>query len=71
MEYLFAIAWWAAGYASFVYWWTTQHDLKVEDAICGMFYAVIGPLAFVLGWLIHGKPVEASRRILMAKRESK
>ena len=71
MEYLIAIAWWLSGYASFVFWWTTDYDLKVEDAIGGLFYAVTGPFTFVLGWLIHGKSFSGGRKILIGKRSAK
>jgi hypothetical protein len=52
---MLALLWWFAGFGSFVYWWTSEEDLTSMAVIVGMFAGLLGPIAFVVGWAIHGK----------------
>lgn len=53
---LAVLAWPASGVASTYWWWTTEHDLRMIDAIVlGLVGIVAGPFAFAFGWMIHGK----------------
>jgi hypothetical protein len=60
-------AWFASGAASYCYWWTTTHDLKVSHVPMIVLSGACGPLSFPIGWLIHGKPI-LSDTVLIPKR---
>lgn len=48
------VIWYVVGVASFVYWWTKDHDLQLGEVIVAMFVGLIGPIAFLAGSYIHG-----------------
>ncbi len=51
---LLAIAWFLSGAASFIYWWSSEHG-NINGVIgLTMFAGLIGPLAYPLGYIIHG-----------------
>lgn len=54
MIMLYIFIWWLLGFASFVFWWTTTCDLDIPSAIYGCIIGVVGPIAFILGFIIHG-----------------
>jgi hypothetical protein len=48
--------WFLSGISGFIYWWTTEYDLGLSDAIfavCVMSW--LGPLMWGIGWTVHGK----------------
>jgi len=66
---LMVIIWCATGTGSFIYWWTRDHDftLGVEVLIafgCG----IVGPVAFLLGWSIHGGKKIGEPPVIVKKR---
>lgn len=63
---LVAILWYASGVASFIYWWTTQHDLSPDDLLIGLLVGIIGPLAWPVGYSVHG---ERKPTILIPRRK--
>lgn len=66
---LILVAWVLSGSASFVYWWTTENDLTVSDILGSLGIGLlIGPFAYVAGWLIHGKPSENSKPFVVMKK---
>lgn len=52
---LIIVLWWAIGTASFIYWWTSEFDLTVCSGIGSLFAGSVGPIAFFIGWCIHGE----------------
>jgi hypothetical protein len=49
------ICWWVCGTCSFIFWWTNEFDLSVQDfffSIC--IGLVLGPLAYPVGYVNHG-----------------
>lgn len=46
--------WWAIGVAGFIYWWRNDHDLKLSDCFFAAIAGVTGPLAWLIGWAVHG-----------------
>ena len=50
----FALAWWCVGFGSFVYWWTKDYDLNTKELVVGVFLGVVGPINFLIGYMIHG-----------------
>ena len=66
----FIIAWLLLGLNSFIYWWTKQYDMTVRDLLTsGLMGAIMGPIAFFYGWLIHGDPIP--EKIIIKKRTPK
>jgi len=55
MEWLFFLLWWISGSASFFYWWTTEYPFEREQYFLAFFAGIMGPSAFVTGYLIHGR----------------
>lgn len=62
------ILWLLSGFGSFVYWWTKNHDLRVEDVLVGIFISIAGPLNWITGWAIHGDSKTLLRRVVLKKR---
>ena len=55
---LIVLVWWLLGMRSFIFWWDKQFDFsKKEYGLCFMV-GFIGPLAFLVGWHIHGKDIK-------------
>jgi len=48
------IIWYLCGVFSFVYWWTSQWDYERGDILITLFIGFCGPIAFLMGWIIHG-----------------
>jgi hypothetical protein len=66
------VLWVVVGACGFVFWWTKQYDFtKGELLLC--FYAgvMVGPLAWLVGWIVHSEPKDCSRGgdILIKKRK--
>ena len=64
---LLIILWYLVGVTSFIYWWTNTNDLTTFDFVVSLLMGLIGPIAFFLGWTIHGDSTE--HRILIKKRK--
>ena len=54
-----AVLWWVIGSASFVYWWTSEFDLTRSAGMGSVVVGLTGPIAFLIGWVIHGKSSES------------
>ncbi len=44
-----------SGSASFIYWWTKQHDFTSSEIMLCVLSALIGPIAWFVGRSIHGE----------------
>jgi hypothetical protein len=54
--YIFpGFVWYLTGILSFIYWWRQDYDLQVRQLFLSLFIGITGPIAFVLGWFIHGE----------------
>jgi len=51
---LFAIVWFIIGYVGFVYWSTKDTDVDLAYSLIGIFIALLGPVAWLIGWIIFG-----------------
>lgn len=49
------LLWWLSGVASYIFWWTKDYDLSLSDLYFSFGVGVIGPLAFPIGWDVHGR----------------
>lgn len=58
------ILWYLSGICSFIYWWTKTEDLTFGYALASLYIGLAGPLAFLIGMLLHGKEI-----ILIKKRK--
>lgn len=48
------IAWWLSGFLSFVHWHRRDFDVTASVLPIAAAAGLIGPLAFPVGWWIHG-----------------
>lgn len=48
------IAWYLSGVFSFIYWWRHDYDFTTEFIPFACFIGFTGPMAFFVGWSIHG-----------------
>ncbi len=49
------LTWWVVGVAGFVFWWSKEFKLEVEDLMASIFIGgILGPLAWIAGWFLHG-----------------
>lgn len=51
---LFLAAWYLSGVGSFIWWWTKDYNFGPTEAFMSIFIGLVGPIAFFLGWVIHG-----------------
>lgn len=59
MIVLLIFLWWIVGAGSFIYWWTKYLDFTVgEELVVAVIAGVFGPLAFLIGWMVHGDKPE-------------
>jgi hypothetical protein len=62
------VLWWVAGTASFIYWWTSELDLTVGAGMGSLVVGFLGPVAFFMGWLIHGKSSQSTTVLMKARK---
>lgn len=59
---IYALIWFVLGYAGFLWLWLQHFDLTTKDAIAGVFFAFLGPIACVMLWLSLGEHSVLIRR---------
>ena len=57
------LLWYACGVASFIFWWTKEFELTTDDLIFALFIGFFGPIAFGMGWTVHGDDTVKDRVI--------
>lgn len=62
-------AWWAVGFASFIYWWTKDDDLEWRHVPLAVLAGSMGPMAFAAGWSIHGEGVGPTRPFIRRRNQ--
>lgn len=60
-----SIIWYVIGCASFIYWWTNEYDFETSTVLVALCAGLIGPIAFLVGWGIHGSYQD---KVLIKKR---
>lgn len=60
-----SILWYLVGIFGFVYWWTTDYDLEIKEMFLALAVGIVGPLSFVMGFMVHGK----SKFIIVKRRK--
>jgi len=58
MLVLLIFIWGISGICSFVYWLTSEFDLRINQLIMVMpFILVAGPISFIVGFCVHSEKV--------------
>ena len=65
----FALIWYISGVASFVYWWTNQNDFMTRHIPLCLSVGLFGPIAFPVGYIIHGDDLPQFNDVLIERRE--
>ena len=68
MELFFILAWWTVGVAGFIFWWTSEFDFKTDDLLFLFAFGFLGPLAWVVGFFVHGDE-QKKPTVLIKKRK--
>ena len=63
MVFCVIAAWYAVGVSGFVFWYNRNHDIMVANLLSLIFIGWMGPLTWVVGYIVHGKP-----RVLIKRR---
>lgn len=66
---LFVFLWLVTGFASFAYWWTKDDDLTTSDLVAAICGTLMGPIAFLGGWCIHGGNHHGMVHVIFKKRQ--
>ena len=60
--------WCLFGSFGFIYWWTREYDFKRDDIVnCIFIGSILGPLAWIAGYFIHG----TDGGVIFKKKENK
>lgn len=51
------ILWYIIGMASFIYWWTSEHDFDTSLIPLCLFFGFFGLITFIIGADIHKEPI--------------
>ncbi len=55
LEISLALLWWLCGFCGFLFWWNRQYEgIGPVDILSGALAGVLGPMAWVVGWTVHG-----------------
>jgi hypothetical protein len=69
IELLVAIIWFFVGALGFCYWWRKDHDLEFSEIPFIIGCGFVGPLSWLIGWIIHAEPTMKTR-VLWKRRQS-
>lgn len=59
------VIWYISGVASFIYFWTTDHDFTSNEVGLALCIGILGPIAIMVGREIHGK----GTNVIISKRD--
>lgn len=48
---LIIITWYVIGVVSFIYWWTEDHDFRLNEIPMLILFGSLGPVTFLMGWM--------------------
>lgn len=68
MTFFVVVFWWTVGVAGFVFWWTKDYNLELVDVLLGCFAGIVGPISWVIGYSIHGRPHKFKSKVIIEKR---
>ena len=52
---LCCFCWYCLGIWGFIFWWTTEHDFTSKEILLCFLVGAAGPIAFIVGYFIHGR----------------
>ncbi len=61
------VIWYIIGIISFIYWWTKDFDLTMNEFLPMLGLGVGGPTIWIIGWAIHGDNLLDNRIIFKKK----
>lgn len=64
---LIVLVWYTVGVGGFIFWYTSEYDFLATDILLACIAGFTGPVAWLLGWSIHGK-LGKQDKILIRKR---
>lgn len=64
------LLWYVVGVAGFVFWWTRDYDLTTHHIVNACLAGVMGPISFVVGFLIHGESWCGANKVIFKKRST-
>ena len=62
------ITWVLCGVFGFIYWWTTEYDLTVNEIHLIIFSACMGPISLIVGYIVHKKPLNKMLKKILFKK---
>lgn len=65
------LLWLIVGATGFIYWWTREYDLTVDEIIIVIMVSIAGPISWLYGYFIHGKRSKKSEQKFLLKRKTK
>lgn len=65
---LIITTWYVIGVVSFVYWWTEDHDFRLNEIPMLILLGSLGPVTFLMGWM---DSKDWSNPVLKRRREEK
>lgn len=66
---IYLAAWWIIGAAGFIYWWTREYDFTADLITLLIGCGLVGPLAWIVGYTIHGTSEDGGPRVIFKKRK--
>ncbi|MBN1361073.1 MAG: hypothetical protein JW993_10790 [Sedimentisphaerales bacterium] len=55
MEISLGIVCWICGFCGFLFWWKRQYEgIELADLLSGLLARILGPMAWIVGWTVHG-----------------
>ncbi len=56
------LLWYISGVWGFIYWWTTEYDLELEEFLLALVEGFLGPVTWLLGAFFHGSSIVVVKR---------
>lgn len=63
------VVWYLVGVVSFIYWWTKTSDLTIRELHVLFCAGFMGPITFILGWILVGDATFSIDGVIVRKRK--
>lgn len=54
---IYVIIWLVLGMSGFIFWYGKENDITTVDLVVALSISTVGPLAWLIGFIIHGKGI--------------
>jgi len=71
IAFIIGILWYMIGMRGFIFWWRSELDLTGYSLPTMTVAACLGPLAWIVGYFIHGRSSEPGSDRIFFKRRTK